>query len=483
MSAIDPQMEFEPVIGLEVHAQLATESKIFCACSTRFGASPNSQTCMVCAGFPGALPVLNRRAVEFALRMGIATDCTIRRRSIFARKNYFYPDLPKGYQISQSDAPICERGRLEIEAGDGARAIRIHRIHLEEDAGKNLHDQDPASSLVDLNRSGVPLIEIVSEPDLRTAREAWAYLTKLRQILVYLEICDGNMEEGSLRCDANVSLRPRGQERFGTRVEIKNLNSFKNVEAGLAYEIARQADVLRRGEAVRQETRSFDPQAGVTRILRSKENAHDYRYFEEPDLPPLDVDDAWLERVRKSLPELPETKRARFVSQFGLPAYDAGVLAATRPVADYYETVVAAGAEPKLASNWIMTEVLALLNERGLEIAASPIGPGALAELVRLVQDRTLSSKMAKDVWAAMVESGEGASAVVERLGLRQIHDEGALVAVVERVLGANAAQIEKYKSGKTNLFGHFVGQVMRETRGQANPEAVNRLLRERLDG
>jgi aspartyl-tRNA(Asn)/glutamyl-tRNA(Gln) amidotransferase subunit B len=482
MTGDAPGMEYEVVIGLEVHAQLLTASKIFCGCSTRFGAPPNSQTCMVCAGLPGALPVLNERAVEFALRMGLATDCEIRRRSIFARKNYFYPDLPKGYQISQFDAPLCERGRLAIEVDGEARTVHIHRIHLEEDAGKNMHDQDPDASLVDLNRSGVPLIEIVSEPDMRSPREAYAYLAKLKQILVYLEICDGNMEEGSLRCDANVSLRPHGATAFGTKAEIKNLNSFKNVESALQHEIARQSELLRRGERVRQETRLFDPQRGETRVMRSKEEAHDYRYFPEPDLLPLDVDAAWLERVRQALPELPDAKRARFVRQYGLPAYDAGVLTASRALADYYEMAVAAGADAKLASNWIMTELLALLNERGLDIGASPIDAAALAGLVRLVQDGTLSSKMAKDVWAAMAASGDAAAIVVERLGLRQIHDTGELGAVIERVLGANAAQVEKYRAGKSNLFGHFVGQVMKETRGQANPAEVNRLLHERLD-
>jgi aspartyl-tRNA(Asn)/glutamyl-tRNA(Gln) amidotransferase subunit B len=465
-----------------VHAQLLTASKIFCGCSTRFGAPPNSQTCPVCAGMPGALPVANERAIEFALRIGIATGCDIRPLSRFARKNYFYPDLPKGYQISQFDEPLCERGRLAIEVDGAARTVRIHRIHLEEDAGKNLHDQDPEASLVDLNRAGVPLIEIVSEPDMRTPREAHAYLAKLKQIVVYLEICDGNMEEGSLRCDANVSIRRPGAAEFGTKVEIKNLNSFKNVEAALEHEIARQAVLVERGERVRQETRLFDPQRGETRVMRSKEEAHDYRYFPEPDLVPLAVDTAWLQRVRAALPELPDAKRARFESQHGLPAYDAQVLTANRASADYYERVVAAGVDAKLASNWVMTEVMALVNERGVGIEAAPVGPQALAGLVRLVQDGTLSSKMAKDVWAEMVATGDAAGAVVERLGLRQIHDAGALTAVIDRVLGDNAAQIAKYRAGKTNLFGHFVGQVMKETRGQANPAEVNRLLRERLD-
>jgi len=476
-------VEFEPVIGLEVHAQLLTASKIFCGCSTKFGAAPNTQTCRVCTGMPGALPVLNGRAVEYALRMGLATGCEIRHFSRFARKNYFYPDLPKGYQISQFDEPLCERGRLALDIEGETRVVRIHRIHMEEDAGKNLHDQDPHASLVDLNRAGVPLIEIVSEPDMHAPREAYAYLTKLKQILVYLEICDGNMEEGSLRCDANVSLRVRGTLPLGTKVEVKNLNSFKNVESALEHEIERQAALLRRGERVRQETRLFDPGKGETRMMRSKEDAHDYRYFPEPDLLPLVVDAAWLETVRSALPELPDAKRARFQSQYQLPVYDAGVMTSSRALAAYYEAAVAAGADPKPASNWILTEVLALVNARGVDISQSPVGPAALAGLVAMVGDGTLSSKMAKDVWAAMVETGEDARTVVQRLGLEQIHDAGALLAVIDKVLAANAGQVEKYRAGKTAVLGHFVGQVMKETRGQANPAEVNRLLLERLDG
>ena len=476
-------VEFEPVIGLEVHAQLLTASKIFCGCSTKFGAAPNTQTCRVCTGMPGALPVLNGRAVEYALRMGLATGCEIRHFSRFARKNYFYPDLPKGYQISQFDEPLCERGHLALDIEGETRVVRIHRIHMEEDAGKNLHDQDPHASLVDLNRAGVPLIEIVSEPDMHAPREAYAYLTKLKQILVYLEICDGNMEEGSLRCDANVSLRVRGTLPLGTKVEVKNLNSFKNVESALEYEIARQAALLRRGERVRQETRLFDPGKGETRMMRSKEDAHDYRYFPEPDLLPLVVDAAWLETVRSALPELPDAKRARFQSQYQLPVYDAAVMTSSRALAAYYEAAVAAGADPKPASNWILTEVLALVNARGVDISQSPVGPAALAGLVAMVGDGTLSSKMAKDVWAAMVETGEDARTVVQRLGLEQIHDAGALLAVIDKVLAANAGQVEKYRAGKTAVLGHFVGQVMKETRGQANPAEVNRLLLERLDG
>jgi len=476
-------VEFEAVIGLEVHAQLLTRSKIFCGCATTFGAPPNTQTCAVCTGMPGALPVLNARAVEFALRMGLATGCEIRRESRFARKNYFYPDLPKGYQISQFDAPLCERGHLSIEVDGKERHVRIHRIHMEEDAGKNIHDQDPDASLVDLNRAGVPLIEIVSEPDMRDGREAYAYLTKLKQILVYLEICDGNMEEGSLRCDANVSVRPRGATQLGTKVEVKNLNSFKNVEAAIGHEIERQVAAIGRGERVHQETRLFDPGKGETRLMRSKEEAHDYRYFTEPDLMPLRVSEEWLQAVQAALPELPDAKRARFESQYKLPVYDAAVMTATRALAEYYEATVAMGADPKLSSNWIMTEVLGALNARGLDIGSSPITPVRLAGLVHLVADGTLSSKMAKDVWAAMLETGDTAAVVVEQLGMKQIHDPDALRSVIGAVLAANAGEVEKYKAGKTNLMGHFVGQVMKETRGQANPGEVNRLLRELLGG
>jgi len=476
-------LEFEPVIGLEVHAQLLTESKIFCGCSTRFGAPPNTQTCAVCTGMPGVLPVLNARVVEFAVRMGLATGCSIRRFSRFARKNYFYPDLPKGYQISQFDEPLCRAGELRVEVDGRARTIGIHRIHVEEDAGKSLHDQDPDASLVDLNRSGVPLIEIVSEPDLREPREAYAYLTKLRQILVYLEICDGNMEEGSLRCDANVSLRPRGARELGTKAEIKNLNSFKGVEAALHFEIERQASLLRAGRRVLQETRLWDAVRGETRPMRSKEEAHDYRYFPEPDLVPLAISDAWLREIEGALPELPDAKRVRFEAEYRLPAYDASVMTSSRALADYYEAAVAAGGDPKLLANWILTEVLALVHERGLEIEGSPVGPQALSELVRLVSKGTLSGKMAKEVFAEMVRTGDNAPAVVERLGLRQIRDPGELGAVVDRVLAGSAAEVEKYRAGKTSLLGHFVGLVMKETRGQANPGEVNRLLREKLEG
>jgi aspartyl-tRNA(Asn)/glutamyl-tRNA(Gln) amidotransferase subunit B len=468
-------------MGLEVHAQLLTESKIFCACSTRFGAAANTQTCPVCAGMPGVLPVLNEMAVEYAVRMGMATGCSIRQRSRFARKNYFYPDLPKGYQISQFEEPLCTDGHLTVETQAGERTIRIERIHLEEDAGKTLHDQDPDSSLVDLNRTGTPLIEIVSEPDLRDPLEAHAYLAKLKQILVYLEICDGNMEEGSLRCDANVSLRPAGQSTLGTKTEIKNLNSFKGVEAALRHEIKRQVALLDSGQRVVQETRLWDAQRGETRVMRSKEEAHDYRYFPEPDLLPLILDTAWLERVRAALPELPDSKRERFQVQYGLGRYHAHVLTGTRALADYYESAVGAGGDPKRLANWVQTELLGLLNARGIGIEASPISAASLSELVRLVEADRISGKMAKDVFAEMQRSGEAAGSIVERRGLEQISDRTALLPVVQRILEANPGEVEKYREGKTKLLGFFVGQAMKATRGQANPQELEQLLRESL--
>ena len=475
-------MTYESVIGLELHAQLRTNTKIFCGCSVRFGAAPNTQTCPVCAGFPGTLPVLNATAVEYAVRMALATGCRIRRTNRFARKNYFYPDLPKGYQISQFDEPLCEAGRLDVEANGAVRTVRIQRIHMEEDAGKTLHDQDPDASLVDLNRTGTPLIEIVTEPDMRHPSEAYAYLTKLKQILLYLEICDGNMEEGSLRCDANVSLRRRGDDALGPKVEIKNLNSFKGVEQALDFEIARQRAVLKAGGRVAQETRLWDPDHAETRVMRSKEEAHDYRYFPEPDLLPLVLDEAWIERVRAALPELPDAKRGRFRRAYGLGDYDAAVLTATRPLAEYYERSAAAGADPKRLANWIQTELLGLLNVRGADISAAPITSEHLGELVRLVDDGTLSGKMAKQVFAAMAASGEAAAVVVERLGLRQISGADALGPVVDEILAAHPDELRRYRAGKTQLFGFFVGQVMRATRGQANPTELEAMLRDALD-
>ncbi|MBI4798964.1 MAG: Asp-tRNA(Asn)/Glu-tRNA(Gln) amidotransferase subunit GatB [Desulfarculus sp.] len=474
-------MQYEAVIGLEVHAQLLTESKIFCGCSTKFGAPPNEHTCPVCLGMPGVLPVLNQKVVEFAIRAALATQCAVAGKSVWARKNYFYPDLPKNYQISQYELPLAEHGYLDIEVEGAAKRIGITRIHMEEDAGKLIHDPAQGHSYVDYNRTGTPLMEIVSEPDLRTPEEAAAYLKALRDILVYLEICDGNMEEGSFRCDANVSIRPLGQEAFGIRAELKNMNSFRNVQKALEYEIRRQRAVLDDGGQVAQETRLWDAQANKTVSMRGKEEAHDYRYFPDPDLLPLVVGPEWVERVRGELPELPEAKRARFAEQYGLPDYDARVLTASRPLAGYFEAVVAAGAQPKAASNWIMSELLGALNAEGREIAQSPIAADRLAKLIAMVDSGEISGKIAKQVFAEMMLSGQDPEAVVEQKGLKQVSDSGALEAVLQKIFDANPGQVEQFKAGKDKLMGFFVGQAMKETKGQANPAVLNELVKKML--
>ncbi len=478
-------MQYEAVIGLEVHAQLLTSSKLFCGCSTRFGAEPNTQVCPVCLGMPGTLPVLNAKAVEYAIMTALAVDCAIAPRSVFARKNYFYPDLPKGYQISQYNEPLSSRGHLTVATESGLKTIGITRIHMEEDAGKLLHGEgaDENYSFVDLNRAGVPLIEIVSEPDMRAADEAVAYLKALRDILVYLKVCDGNMEEGSFRCDANVSIRPIGQAALGVKAELKNINSFKFVKDAITYEIQRQIDVVTEGGKVVQETRLFDSTRGVTVSMRSKEEAHDYRYFPEPDLAPLVVNEADVKRLRESLPELPEAKRGRLEGAYGIPAYDAGVLTSTRALADYYEELVRLTNEPKLSSNWIMGEALRLLNDNGLTITESPVKPSAIAELLAMIKDGRLSNKMAKEIFEEMFKTGKGAHEVVKSKGVTQISDEGALAGIIEAVIKANPENLERYRSGKDKLFGFFVGEVMKATKGQANPTAVNKLLKEKLTG
>ena len=476
---------FEPVIGLEVHCQLLTRTKIFCSCRNRFGDEPNTNVCPVCLGLPGALPVLSRQAVTLALKAALATRCTIHAISIFARKNYFYPDLPKGYQISQYERPLATDGFVEIPSGGGFRRVGLQRIHMEEDAGKLLHEGFPWSSGksgVDFNRSGVPLIEIVSLPDLRTPEEAHAYLTALRAILLYAEVSDGNMEEGSLRCDANVSLRPRGSEAFGTRAEIKNLNSFRNVARAIEYEIARQAAVLESGGRVVQETRLWNADRGETVPMRSKEEAHDYRYFPEPDLPPLVVDAEWIGEVRRSLPELPAEKRQRFVAEYGIPDYDAGVLTLSRDVADYYEAVARESANPKAASNWVMTEVLRKLKDGEGPLSAAPVAPGRLAEMIRMLGEGTISGKIAKDVFERMWTSGESPKVIVEREGLAQLSDAGAIQSAIAEVMAASPDQVASYRKGKTGALGWFVGQVMRKTGGKANPRLVNELLKQALD-
>jgi aspartyl-tRNA(Asn)/glutamyl-tRNA(Gln) amidotransferase subunit B len=477
-------MEYEAVIGLEVHAQLLTRSKMFCHCSAAFGGEPNTQTCPICTGMPGVLPVINREAVSFAIKTALALGATINPVNRFARKNYFYPDLPKGYQISQYEEPLATGGRLSIELDGTIKTIGIRRIHMEEDAGKLFHGEhlgDPSASFVDFNRCGVPLLEIVSEPDIRSPEEARLYLQKLRQLLRYLEVCDGNMEEGSLRCDANVSVRPVGSRELGTKTELKNMNSFRHVKQALEYEVQRQIGLLESGGTVVQETRLWDPAQGITLSMRGKEEAHDYRYFPEPDLVPLVIDSQWVEEVRSSLPELPDARKARFERQYGLPPYDAEVLTSSRDLADYYEQAVKAFNEPKMISNWVMSELLGLLNRDGKEITESPVAPEELAGLVRLVADGTLSGKMAKEVFEAMYETGKPAGVIVAERGLEQITDARALEEVVERVLEENPDAVERYRSGKTQVIGFLVGQVMKATRGQANPQVVNELLRAKL--
>jgi aspartyl-tRNA(Asn)/glutamyl-tRNA(Gln) amidotransferase subunit B len=477
--------KFEPVIGLEVHCQLLTATKIFCSCRNRFGDEPNTNVCPVCLGLPGALPVLSRQAVTLAIRAGLATHCTINETSIFARKNYFYPDLPKGYQISQYERPLASEGYVEIPSGGAFTRVRLQRIHMEEDAGKLLHEGFSWSvdkSGVDFNRSGVPLIEIVSHPDMRSAEEAHEYLTALKAVLLYAGVSDCNMEEGSLRCDANVSIRPRGTEAFGTRAEIKNLNSFRNVARSIEHEIARQAAVIESGGKIVQETRLWNADRAETVSMRSKEEAHDYRYFPEPDLPPLVVSSAWVEEVRGSLPELPAEKRRRFVTEYGIPDYDAGVLTLAREVADYFETVAKHSSNAKAASNWVMTEVLRKLKDDERPLATCPVKPEALAEMIRLIDAGTISGKIAKDVFEKMWASGESPKQIVVREGLTQVSDTASIQAAIDEVIAANPDQVATYRKGKTGTLGWFVGQVMKKTGGKANPQIVNELLKKALE-
>jgi aspartyl-tRNA(Asn)/glutamyl-tRNA(Gln) amidotransferase subunit B len=485
-SSVTPELlaKYEPVIGLEVHAQLLTKTKIFCGCSTRFGDEPNSNVCPVCLGLPGTLPVLNKRAVEMGILASLALNCTVHEYSRFARKNYFYPDLPKGYQISQYELPLATGGWVEIEQHSQSKRIGITRLHLEEDAGKSLHDgfaHSDEKTYVDFNRCGTPLSEIVSEPDMRSADEAYAYLTTLRQILLYTGVSDCNMEEGSLRCDANVSVRLRGAKEFGTKVEVKNLNSFRYLAKALEYEIERHIGVIESGGRIAQETRLWNQPAGRTESMRSKEKAHDYRYFPEPDLLPVHVSDAWREEVRASLPELPVAKRTRFVSFFGITPYDAEVLTDTQALGDYFETVVKAGAPGKAAANWMQTELLRRLNDSGKEISSSPVSPAALAELVSLVESGKITGTVGKKVFVSMFETGRSAANIVAAEGLGAQVSDAAIEQAAREVIAENPDNVAKFKSGNEGVFKFFVGQVMKATKGRANPQAINDTLRKLL--
>lgn len=475
---------YEPVIGLEVHVQLATATKIFCGCPASFGAPPNTNVCPVCLGLPGALPVLSRAAVELAMRAALALNCRIRPVSRFARKNYFYPDLPKGYQISQYDEPLAEHGYVDISVDASTKRIGVTRVHMEDDAGKSIHDGFADSdrySYVDLNRCGTPLIEIVSEPDMRSSDEAYAYLTEIKQVLQFVEVSTCDMEKGHLRCDANVSVRPKGAQKFGVKAEVKNLNSFRFLKMALDYEIARQVALIESGGKVRQETRQYNSETGETVGMRSKEHAHDYRYFPEPDLAPLRIGARWLEEVKARMPELPAHKRARFVENYGLREYDAQVLTLTRDVSDYYESVAKTSEDPRTAANWVMGDLMGLLKAEGKDISQSPVTAAMLGELVALIRKSEISGKLAKEIFAKMFAAGEPASVIMEREGLRQISDSAALEKIVDDALAANPKQVEQYRSGKTAVIGFLVGQVMKASRGQANPGAVNEMLKKKL--
>jgi len=474
-------MIFETVIGVEVHAQLRTNSKMFCGCGTTFGLSANSQTCPVCLGLPGSLPVINRTAVEMAVRAGLALNCTIAGNNQFARKNYFYPDLPKGYQISQYEFPICRHGWIEIRDGSGTKQIRVRRAHLEEDAGKNIHETGTSGSRIDLNRAGTPLLEIVTEPDMRSADEVVAYLKGLRDILMYLDVCDGNMDEGSFRCEPNLSLRPLGQKKFGTKVELKNINSFKYVKDAVEYEIKRQTKVLNEGGKISQETRLWNIERGETAVMRSKEEAHDYRYFPDPDLVPLKLDDEWIEGFRANLPELPAVRTKRFVSDYGLPEYDATVLTASKNMADYFEVCVKQFDQPKTVSNWVMGELMRELNSSGTDISASPVTPERLVSLLQMVDKGIISLKVAREIFPEFYNSGKTAELIVQERGLTQVSDEGALAKIIEEVLGKNPGQVAQFKEGKQQVLGFLVGQVMKASGGKANPGKVNELLKKKL--
>ena len=478
-------MAWEVVIGLEIHAQLATKSKIFSGASTAYGAEPNTQACAVDLGLPGVFPVLNKEAVRMAVKFGLAIDADVSRRSVFARKNYFYPDLPKGYQISQMELPIVGEGKLEIELEDGStKVIGITRAHLEEDAGKSLHGEFQGMTGIDLNRAGTPLLEIVSEPDMRSAKEAVAYMKKIHSLVQYLEICDGNMQEGSFRCDANVSVRPKGQEEYGTRAELKNINSFRFVEKAIEIEVERQIDVIEGGGKVVQETRLYDSDKNETRPMRSKEEANDYRYFPDPDLLPVVLEENFLDEVKSTLPELPDEKKNRFIDQFGLSAYDAALLTASRDLAEYFEAAVSGlDGEAKLVSNWVTGELAGALNKAGHEIGDSPVSAVMLGGMIKRISDDTISGKIAKEVFEAMWNGEGDADTIIESKGLKQITDSSAIEPIIDEIIANNPGQAEQYRGGKDKLFGFFVGQVMKATQGKANPQQVNELLKKKLNG
>ena len=486
-------MKYEPVIGLEVHVQLNTKSKMFCSCSTKFGAEPNKNTCPICLGMPGVLPVINKEAVNLTIKTALATDCKIAPFNRFARKNYFYPDLPKGYQISQYELPLAKGGHVEIVVDGNVKRIGITRIHMEEDAGKLIHGEnlgDRNSSYVDINRAGIPLMEIVSEPDIRSPEEAKEYMTRLKAILEYIEVSDCNMEEGSLRCDANVSVRPVGSKNLGTKAEVKNMNSFRFLQKALEYEIKRQIDTLEEGGKIVQETRLFNPDKGITVSMRSKEEAHDYRYFPDPDLVPIEIDNKWIEGIREMLPELPDAKRERFVKEYGLPEYDAEVLTTSKSIASYFENCIKLYKQPpdrgiqgqaKIVSNWIMGEVLRTLKDEGLEIEKYPVTPEMLTGMLKLIDNGTISGKIAKTVFEEMYKTGKSPEDIVKEKGLVQITDESEVIKVIDEVIVENPKEVADYKSGKEKLIAFFVGQVMKKSKGKANPQVVNKLLKERL--
>jgi aspartyl-tRNA(Asn)/glutamyl-tRNA(Gln) amidotransferase subunit B len=474
-------MQYEAVIGLEIHAQLLTESKMFCGCSTKFGSEPNTQTCPVCIGMPGVLPVANKKAIEYVIKTGIAVNCRIAPHSRFARKNYFYPDLPKGYQISQYELPLCEGGFVEITVSGSAKKIGLTRIHLEEDAGKNIHEGSANYSLVDLNRAGTPLMEIVSEPDIRSPQEAAEFVRKLRTIVRDIGVCDGNMEQGSLRCDANVSVRPVGQKEFGVKTEIKNMNSFKFVEKALDYEIRRQIKILSEGGKIVQETRLWNTDKGITESMRSKEEAHDYRYFPDPDLVPVEVDSEWIEKIKGQITELPDPRRQRFITQYGLPEYDADLLTPERAMAEWFEEAVKLGGDPKAVSNWMMGELMRLLNEENKGIEECPLKPIELVEMLKMIDKGIISGKIAKTVFELMYKTGKDAGSTVAEKGLVQVSDESEIEKAIDDILAKNPGEVQRYKAGEEKLMGFFVGQIMKAMKGKANPKVLNDLLKKKL--